>query len=221
MELTPAPIASLPAVSRLALVYAPAWARERTLAVFALDARLADLIRGSSEPMLAQLRLAWWREAVARPASSWPEGEPIFSLLRSWVDQHSPLTSLIDGWEALTAHPPLGEEAVRAFAQGRAAASGALARVLGSVKEEDAATSLGRIWALEDLAMRLSREDERKIALALAAEQPVALPRTGRALRPLRVAAALARRRRLAGSEAGAASPRAVFEALRRGLLGL
>jgi phytoene synthase len=42
-----------------------------------------------------------------------------------------------------------------------------------------------------------------------------------RPLRPLRVLAGLSRRRRLAGSEEGAASPAALLEAMKLGLLGL
>jgi len=57
-------VASLPTASRLALAYAPAKARLQTLALFALDTRLAGLLRNSSEPMLAQLRLSWWRETL-------------------------------------------------------------------------------------------------------------------------------------------------------------
>ncbi|MEW9855557.1 squalene/phytoene synthase family protein [Novosphingobium sp. M1R2S20] len=221
MDLTHTLMNSLPAVSRLALVYAPRRAREQTLALLALDARLAELMRGSSEPMLAQLRLAWWREALERPTTGWPEGEPIFAALRSWQGQHSALVPLVDGWEALTAPPPLEANALKAFAEGRAAGSAALARTVGAEDNVEEARSLGRMWALEDLNMRLSRSDERELARTLAVEEPLALPRTGRALRPLRVIAALSRRRRVAANEAAASSPGAVVEALRRGLLGL
>jgi hypothetical protein len=35
-----------------------------TLALLALDARLAAILRGRREPIAAQLRLAWWREML-------------------------------------------------------------------------------------------------------------------------------------------------------------
>lgn len=214
-------IASLPAVARLAMVYAPTEARQKTLALFALDARLATLIRRSSEPMLAQLRLAWWRESIGHDPSAWPQGEPILAALRSWGDAHAEAAALVDAWEALTAPSPLGPEAMLTFAQGRGAATAALARALGRHQDVEAATQLGRVWALEDLAMRLGRDDERAIAMSLAAELPGKLPRVGRSLRPLRVLAGLSRRRRISGSDAGAASPGAMIEALKLGLLGL
>ncbi|VWX51584.1 conserved hypothetical protein [Novosphingobium sp. 9U] len=214
-------LATLPAVARLALVYAPASAREQTLALLALDARLATLIRRSNEPMLAQLRLAWWRESIGHDPAHWPEGEPILATLRSWGADHARATALVNAWEALTAPSPLAADAMLAFADGRGAAAAALAQVLGRSNEAEPARQLGRIWALEDLAMRLGREEERATAARLAAERPGKLPRVSRPLRPLRVLAGLARRRRRAGSEEGASSPAAMLEALKLGLLGL
>jgi phytoene synthase len=214
-------IATLPAVARLALVYAPASARQQTLALLALDARLANLIRRSSEPMLAQLRLAWWREAIAGDPAQWPTGEPILATLRSWGDRAGTASSLVDAWEALTAPSPLGNQAIEAFANARGEAAIALADALGRPEDREAARELGRIWALEDLSMRLGRDDERAIASLTAAGMPVKLPRVSRPLRSLRVLAGLSRRRRLAGSEEGAASPAALLEAMKLGLLGL
>jgi phytoene synthase len=182
---------------------------------------LATLIRRSTEPMLAQLRLAWWREAIGRGPEHWPRGEPILSTLRSWGEGTASATALVDAWEALTAPSPLGSAALQAFADGRGEGAAALADVLELPGERDAARQLGRIWAIEDLAMRLGRDDERAAARALAEGMPARLPRVGRPLRALRVLAGLSRRRSKVGSEEGAASPAAMVEALKLGLLGL
>ena len=48
---------TIPVFQRLALSYGARPARLPTLSLFALDARLADVLRSASEPMLAQLRL--------------------------------------------------------------------------------------------------------------------------------------------------------------------
>lgn len=213
-------VAALPAVARLALVYAPASARQQTLAMLALDTRLAGLIRRSSEPMLAQLRLAWWREAIAQNPAKWPQGEPVLAALRSWGEHAGAATALVDGWEALTAPPPLTGTQIAAFVEGRAGAAAALALALERPQDEAAARQLGRIWAVEDVTMRLAREDERTSALSLA-EAHGGMPRIGRPLRALRVLAGLSRRRRLAGGEDGVTSPAALLEALKLGLLGL
>ncbi|MEJ2408540.1 MAG: hypothetical protein P8Y58_15370 [Novosphingobium sp.] len=214
-------ISSLPAVSRLALAYAPAPARLPTLALFALDVRLAGLLRNSREPMLAQLRLSWWRESLTQDHEKWPAGEPLLAALRSWNGQHKALTSLVDGWEALTGAAPLPGEALRMMAQGRAEAFAALAHALDRAHESRAAYSLGQQWGLADLAMRLGNAQEREMAASLAgSENGRARPRVSRSLRPLLVLQGLACRRMEKGDEAGATSPAAVLKALRLGLLG-
>lgn len=215
-------IQSLPAVSRLALAYAPASARLPTLALFALDTRLAGLLRHSREPMLAQLRLSWWRESLGREHHEWPEGEPLLAALRSWNGGHKALTALVDGWEALTGPAPLPAEALRTMAQGRAEAFAALAHVLDCGNESRAAYRLGHQWGLADLAMRLGNTQERAAAAALArVENGRSRPRVSRALRPLLVLQGLACRRLEKGDEAAALSPAAVLKALRLGLLGI
>jgi phytoene synthase len=56
--------ATLPIERRLALAYAPGRARAATLGLFALDAALGNLVRAAREPLLGQMRLAWWREEL-------------------------------------------------------------------------------------------------------------------------------------------------------------
>ncbi|GGN55303.1 hypothetical protein GCM10011349_31810 [Novosphingobium indicum] len=213
-------VASLPTASRLALAYAPAKARLQTLALFALDTRLAGLLRNSSEPMLAQLRLSWWRETLTRDENEWPEGEPLLAALRSWNGQHRSLSALVDGWEALTGTAPLPPGALREMAEGRAASFAALARSLALEQEAEAASHLGRQWAAADLAMRLGHSQERSTATALVAEGKDRRPRVSRSLRPLLVLHGLAHRRLEKGDEAAALSPAAMLKAMRLGFLG-
>lgn len=213
-------VAALPVVSKLALAYAPRAHREATLALLALDARLAGLLRHSREPMLAQLRLSWWRETLGQDAGAWPEGEPLLAALRSWNGGHGALVALVDGWEALTGPAPLPADAVAAMAEGRGRAFAALADALGREEERDAAHRLGRSWALADLAMRLGHAAERDAARELAFAERGRGLRVSRPLRPLLVLHGLAVRRLDKGEEAAATSPAAVLKALRLGLLG-
>ena len=52
---------------RLALAWAPRHARPATLALFALDTRLAGFLRRATEPLPVQMRLAWWRDTLGAP----------------------------------------------------------------------------------------------------------------------------------------------------------
>jgi phytoene synthase len=212
-------VETLPTVSRLALAYAPKSARMQTLALLALDTRLAGLLRNSREPMLAQLRLSWWRESLGQPAAKWPEGEPLLAALRTWDGHHGGLASLVNGWEALTGAAPLPESALETMAQGRAAAFATLAQALDARDDLRAVQRLARSWALADLAMRLGHERERESAGTLALADRAQGLRLSRPLRPLMVLHGLALRRLDKGEEA-ATSPAAVLKAMRLGLLG-
>lgn len=162
--------------------------------------------------MLAQLRLAWWREQLKADASGWPEGEPLLSALRSWGGKHGGLTALVDGWELLTGKAPLPAAALDGFADGRGEAFAALAGVIGAPDDQTVVREAGRAWALADLAANVADPEERQIAAELAESSRA--PRLSRAMRSLTVLEGLARRR-LAGL-----SPTSLLAAIRLGLLG-
>ncbi len=208
---------ALPQTMRLALAYAPPSARLQTLALLALDQRLAGLLRHSREPMMAQIRLAWWRETLERDAAEWPEGEPLLAALRSWNGGHRALVALVDGWEALTGEAPLAPEALEEMVDGRAAAFAGLAAALGRGAEAEAARALGRRWALADLATKLNHPGESVVVRRLAQAEQGRSVRVSRALRALAVLEGLARDNLASG---GQRSARTVLKAMRIGLLG-
>jgi phytoene synthase len=186
--------------------------REPTLALLALDARLAGIVRHSHEPMLAQLRLAWWREQLKGDTGGWPAGEPLLALLKSWQGRHGALVALVDGWELLTGPAPLAAAALDGFAEGRGDAFAALAEVTGARDDRAQVRELGRAWALADLAGHVAHPEERRAATTLA--EAARAPRLSRALRTLTVLHGLAQRRQ------GGLSPGALLAAMRLGLLG-
>ncbi|MCK9540399.1 MAG: squalene/phytoene synthase family protein [Novosphingobium sp.] len=212
--------ATLPVMNRLALSYAPRPTRQPTLALLALDARLAAIVRGQKEPMLAQLRLAWWRDVLGQPVSAWPDGEPLLAALRSWRDAHAPLAALVDGWEGMVGDAPLGAAAFEALAQGRGCGFAALAEVVGSGSHGGEAGRLGGNVALADLAVRVSHPAERECLALLARDRDWRAAALPRALRPLAVLHGLAARslRRGFAPEPGGVSD--LFRAMRLGLLG-
>lgn len=207
-------------MQRLALAYAPTAARLPTLALLALDRRLAGIVRGSREPMLAQLRLAWWREQLVADAASWPEGEPLLNALRSWRGQHGGLSALVDAWEVLTGTAPLPETSLDDFGRSRGEAFAALARALGAERDAGAAQRLGRGWALADLAVHVSHPEERSRAKAMVENGARSGRRPSRRLRPLVVLHGLALRRLHRDDHGEDLSPGAFALALRLGLLG-
>lgn len=206
----------LPAPQRLALGYATARARPATLSLLALDARFGAILRGRREPIAAQLRLAWWRDLLAQPAGTWPEGEPVLDALRGWRDP-SGLSVLATGWEALLAED-LSPAAIAEFVDGRGAAFACLARELGASSADDAA-SAAETWALADLAAHLSDGAEKALVVEYGRTRPPP-PRLPASLRPLAILAGLGATALAKGGAPLLDGPRGVLIALRIGLSG-
>ncbi|HEY6815355.1 MAG TPA: hypothetical protein VI168_07440 [Croceibacterium sp.] len=210
------PIEILPAPQRLALSYASARSRPATFALLALDARLADVVRGRREPIATQLRLAWWRDTLERPPGEWPAGEPVLDLLRGWREP-APLAALPSGWEALLADD-LDSHVIAEFVDARGRAFACLAHEHGVAAESDAAAA-GRIWALADLAANISAGAERDLVVDYGRSLG-APPRLSASLRPLAVLAALGAAALARGGGDLLAGPRSMLLALRIGLAG-
>jgi len=88
----------------LAALFAPEPARTDLLALLAFDHELARTRLVSREPMLARIRLQWWREAVAEAAgTAKPRAQPIVESLSEMVRRRAlapeRLTALIDARE--------------------------------------------------------------------------------------------------------------------------
>ncbi|MEI7874128.1 MAG: squalene/phytoene synthase family protein [Alphaproteobacteria bacterium] len=88
----------------LAALFAPEPARRGLLALLAFDHELARTRTVTREPMLARIRLEWWREAVAEAAgAAKPRAQPIVESLSEIARRHcltaEGLTALIDARE--------------------------------------------------------------------------------------------------------------------------
>ena len=205
----------LPPAQRLALAYAPGAAKQPTLALLALDLRLAKTLQRKGEPVLAQMRFAWWRDTLAKERAAWPRGDEVLALLRDWRDPAA-LTPLVDGWEMLLADR-FDSAAIGEFADGRGRAFGQLAAELGT--DPGPARACGELWALGDLAANIGDPAEREAVVEAARRLPrcTGLPR---ALRPLAVLAGLAQRALGRGGSPLLDGPGAAFLAMRLGITG-
>jgi len=88
----------------LAALFAPEPERSGLLALLAFDHELARTRTVTREPMLARIRLEWWREAVAEAAgTAKPRAQPIVESLSETVRRHrlepQGLIALIDARE--------------------------------------------------------------------------------------------------------------------------
>lgn len=207
----------LPPLYRLALAYSPAVSRLQWLTLLSFDSRLGSIIRQARDPVLAQIRLAWWRERLAQPTAQRPKGEPLLACLADWPESGAGLAALVDGWEALLGEGPIDEAAILQFASGRGSALIILAEQIGV--QAAGASDWALRWSLADLACHFGQAQEREAAVSLHAASAKPLP-IDRRLRPLVVLERVTTRAMLKGGAAALATPGALFTAMRAGLLG-
>lgn len=180
-------------LERLAVAYAPAAVRGAWTGFLALDRRLADAARAGRDPIMIQLRLAWWRDRFDAHAESWPAGEPLLAMLHGWDGERAALRGLVDGWEARN----VGDDGGAELGLARIEAVAALARLSGVADDENV----------------------QRAAAEWLGEAPVSgsPPRLPRAMRPLAILRGMALR-----EDAGkVGSPwRNMLAAVRLGMLG-
>ena len=194
----------------LALSYIPLAPRPAVAALWRLDAALGAVLAGGREPLISQIKFAWWRESLEKLDREPAPAEPA---LRAAAEQLLPrgvsgaeLAGMEAGWSALLSPQALEPEDLDLYAAER---GGRLfrctARLLG-VPEFDAAPA-GETWALVDLARHSGNQPDADAAIA-AARARFSDRRWPSRLRPLGMLAALARRDAEAGrprwEEAGA-----------------
>jgi 15-cis-phytoene synthase len=142
----------------LVLGYAPAKVRDGLAALLALDERLGAILRTTREPLVGQMRLTWWYEALEALDHAPAPAEPVLAALSQAVVARVPGTVLarqIEGWEALL-DTPLTIGALEAHARARGAGLFGAAATLLATPASDTIARAGEGWVLADLARHLS-----------------------------------------------------------------
>ena len=179
----------------LALSYVPAARRPAVEALWRLDAALGAALAGGREPLIAQIKLAWWRETLERLDAAPAPAEPVLQAVAAHVlpagVAGSELARMEEGWSLLLSPDPLTRDELGRYA---AARGGLLFRhtaaLLGFAGEPPAG---GEAWALVDLARHSADEADVDTAVEAARAAGMGRPWPSR-LRPLGMLAALALR---------------------------
>lgn len=180
----------------LAVGYASASAREGFAALLDLDHQLASILQSTTEPMIGQMRLTWWYEALEKLDHEAVPAHPVLqrlaaSVLPSGV-RGADLAPMIEGWEALLDDgEPLDDTRVERHAEAR---GGVLFASIGRLLGQVGMAPLGAAWAKADLAQHVSDVAIRaRIGTAASSELDAALtekaPKTVRGLSGLPVLA--------------------------------
>ena len=204
----------------LALAYTAAELRDQLGTYFALDRRLGQIVAKTTEPMLGQMRLAWWRDVLAKTVAQRPSGDEVLDAVSSyWVGNETALIGLVDGWEIMLAEPPLRRGQAKSFAHGRAQPLAAMA----GADHSDAwqrAHAAGVRWALADAVVHLPEGEERSAFIKLGLDRTSDVGILARKLRGLAVMESLALRSLKAGGRPLMEGRGASLVAFRVGLLG-
>lgn len=172
----------------LATLYAPAAVRPALFALHALDLELAGVVASTTEAILGEIRLAWWRESLTKLDIAPPPAQPVLAALAAEAlplgVRGQALEPLEDAFLALLLDERLAGRALDDHLDRRGGTLfGACATALGVA--QPSARALGRVWALGQLvregvkAPPVDPHDARRIA-------DVSLPsRLAPVLRPL------------------------------------
>jgi phytoene synthase len=190
-------VIELDADRALALTYVPTRKRAAIEALWRLDAALGQVLAGGREPLISQIKLAWWRDSLERLDSVKAPSEPVLQALAQHLlptgVSGAALSELEQGWTRLLSPDPLTEEELAGYA---AARGGLLFRLSGIVLGLEASAEMiraGEGWALADLA-RHSNPADAKAAFEVATGRLAVPARWPSRLRPLGMLAALATR---------------------------
>lgn len=151
----------------LALAWSPAKVRGRLTTAFQLDRRLARIVARTSEPVLGQMRLAWWREALGKPVAERPRGDAVLDAIgRDWAGREAVLVAMVDAWEVLVTSEAIGYEEAKAFGMGRGEFFAAFA-AQDEAAAHDRLAAAGYRWALADAASAISDSGEREVLISV------------------------------------------------------
>lgn len=136
---------SIAAPTDTATVFAWCGARfagTRADALVALDRQLGEIIRTTTQPIVGQMRLTWWREALEKLGQGPVPAHPVLEAIAAADIHGAALASMVDGWELLL-EEEVGDAALLAYARLRG--DTLFAALAGTTRGGDG-------WALADLA---------------------------------------------------------------------
>ena len=186
----------LPPEVQIALAHTRPDMRDALRIFFELDARLARIIAATTEPILGQMRLAWWRDMMRQPAAERPSGDAVLDGIgQHWAGKEVALIALVDGWEHMLAPAPMGEDDAVGFAKGRAI--GIMAAHEARAANDaggDALNAAAWAWAFADMAAKVSLDEERELMIQLGLSKEAQRTRLPRSARGMAVLGALGAR---------------------------
>ncbi|HET6971980.1 MAG TPA: squalene/phytoene synthase family protein [Phenylobacterium sp.] len=127
--------------------------RADAVAIYAYDHELARAPRVASNPLLGEIRLTWWREALdeayeGRHVRHHPTAQALAAVIARRDLPREPLEALIDARYRELDPSPMTPDEAQAWARGLGRAAEAVVRILDPATDAAAAVEAGAAWAL-------------------------------------------------------------------------
>lgn len=150
------PPAALPPPLLLAITYAPSEIRPRLRWLLEFDLNLRTVLERAKEPMIIQLRLAWWRDALQTEAGKRPKGAPILAGLAALEPDPALINAaliLTDAMEVLGCDPEPAERDAAKTRRIQALCNAYTGWVTGAENEGDLVREIAAAWAKPSVTM--------------------------------------------------------------------
>lgn len=204
---------------RLALAYGPASFRDAMAAILCFDHNLGRAVAMASQPLIGQVRLAWWREQARAISQSADVRDPCLLAMKELVQSgrvtNLQMESLVDAWEDLLDDEADPATILSRFGEMRGLAVFGMAAGVARCSDSDVIAPAGRLWALVDFARHAGDRATAERAFAIAAEGVGVARALPRAMRSFAILARFAERDLRRGTSAPVAdgSPVRILEA--------
>jgi len=148
----------------LSALFAPAGQRGALHALYAFNIELARIPELVNEPLAGQVRLQWWREAVAGERPGEARAHPVASAFLGVIDRYDlplgPINEMVDARQLELDSELIGSlDQIEEYARQTSSNVIALAaRILGSVKVPGFAGPAGMSMAIAGLLRRFARD---------------------------------------------------------------
>lgn len=218
---------SLPPIQKLIAAYAKGAHRRGFCVIFAMDNRFGDIVRSTTEPLIGQMKLTWWSDAIEKPTEKRPTGEPLIAEMafhQTLFEDALLWDELIAGWTILLETGDLDQSLLERYARQRGGAVVKLAAKLCGNKVSDNLLDLGASWALWDIARNISDPKTADLAFEMAAglSHSAGNANLSREMRPISIMRKLISEDiKLNSFEHDLHSPRTAFKIISHGLFGL
>jgi phytoene synthase len=149
-------------------------AREDVIAIYALNVELSRIAGAVRDPLMGEIRLTWWREALEEVfAGEPPRRHPVMEALAGAIARRSlaaaPFETMIEARFSDLEDAPFADlAAIESYLDGAAGAPMALACAVLGARDAAAAPPAARAWGLAGLARlrRLPHSVEGKALIA-------------------------------------------------------